>query len=131
MVTQTEAHMKIASLITALILGVIAISHAAEPPSEALAASDKLLAAISSGDYAAFVAGGDSAFKGLKQEQFNAVSAQLGPRFKKGYTATYLGELNQKGYQVTLWRLRFADGGDDSLATLSIKDGKVGGYWIK
>ena len=33
--------------------------------------------------------------------------------------------------QVTLWKLSFKDGGDDALATLSLKDGKVGGYWIK
>jgi hypothetical protein len=59
------------------------------------------------------------------------VAAQLGPRFKAGYTATYLGDLNQKGFKITLWRLRFTDGGDDALATLSLKDGKIGGFWIK
>ena len=123
--------MKILSLITAMILAALTITNAAEAPSDALAASNKLLAAISSGDYAGFVADGDAAFKGLKKEQFDAVSAQLAPRFKAGYTATYLGDLNQKGYQVTLWRLRFTAGGDDSLATLSLKDGKIGGYWIK
>ena len=114
-----------------MILGSLTITRAAEPPSDALAASSKLLAAISSGDYAAFIADGDTAFKGLKKEQFDAVSAQLAPRFKAGYTATYLGDLNQRGYQVTLWKLRFNAGGDDALATLSLKDGKVGGYWIK
>ena len=91
----------------------------------------KSLAAISSGDYAAFVADGDMAFKGIKKEQFDKVADQIGPRLKAGYEATYLGELNQGGYKVTLWRLRFSTGDDDSLATLSLKDGKVGGYWIK
>lgn len=123
--------MKIKCLITAIVLGIVSITHAAEPPSDALAASDKLLAAIHAEDYAAFVAGGDAAFKGLKKEQFDSVSAQLKPRFKSGYTATYLGELNQKGFKVTLWRLRFSDGGDDLLATLSMKNGKIGGYFIK
>jgi hypothetical protein len=123
--------MKIASLISSIIIGTLSITLAAEPPADAQAASNKLLAAISSGDYAVFVADGDAAFKGLKKEQFDAVAAQLGPRFKAGYTATYLGDLNQKGFKVTLWRLRFTDGGDDALATLSLKDGKIGGFWIK
>jgi hypothetical protein len=123
--------MKITSLVTALILSALAITHADEPSPEALAASNKLLAAISSGDYASFIADGDAAFKGLKKEQFDSVAAQLGPRFKAGYTASYLGDLNQRGFQVTLWRLRFTAGGDDALATLSLKGGKIGGYWIK
>jgi hypothetical protein len=126
-----EPHMKIASLFSAIILGTLAIAQAAGPPADAQAASNKLLAAISAADYAAFVADGDAAFKGLKKEQFDAVSAQLAPRFKAGYTATYLGDLNQSGYNVTVWRLRFADGGDDALATLSLKNGKIGGFWIK
>jgi len=122
---------KFTSLLAAILLGALACVGAAEPPSGAQAASDKLLAAIASGDYAAFVAEGDAAFKGLKKEEFDAVAAQLGPRFESGYEATYLGDLNQKGYQVTLWRLRFKAGGDDALATLSLKDGKIGGYWIR
>jgi hypothetical protein len=44
---------------------------------------------------------------------------------------TYLGDLNQGGYQVTLWRIRIKSSSDDLLATLSMKDGKVGGFWIK
>ena len=123
--------MKLTSFLAAILLGALASVGAAEPPPGAQAASDKLLAAIAAGDYASFVADGDAAFKGLRKEQFDAVAAQLGPRFKSGYEAAYLGDLNQKGYQVTLWRLRFKAGGDDALATLSLKDGKVGGYWIK
>ena len=123
--------MKLAPLLAAILLGALAGIHAAEPPPAAQTASNKLLTAIVSGDYAAFISDGDASFRGLKKEQFDAVAAQLGPRFKSGYEATYLGELNQRGYQVTLWRLRFKAGGDDFLATLSLKDGKVGGYWIK
>jgi len=93
--------------------------------------STKLLNAITSDDYAAFVADGNAAFQGLKKDQFEAVVSQIGFRLKEGYDLTYLGDLKQKGYQVTLWRIRFKSGGDDLLATLSMKDGKVGGFWIK
>ena len=123
--------MKIKSLLLITILTGCSFANATEAPADAQAESSKLLTAISSGDYVAFVADGDTAFKGLKKEQFDAVAAQIGPRLKAGCEASYLGELSQRGYRVTLWRLRFASGGDDLLATLSLKDGKIGGYWMK
>jgi len=94
--------------------------------------ASKLVSAIASDSYAAFVADGSAAFqKGLKKDQFEAVVSQLSSKLKAGYDLSYLGDLNQQGYQVTLWRIRFKSGGDDLLATLSVKDGKVGGFWIK
>jgi hypothetical protein len=52
-------------------------------------------------------------------------------RTSGGYGLTFLGELNQHGYQVFLYRLRFKDGGDDMLATMSLKDDKVAGIYFK
>jgi hypothetical protein len=119
-------------LVTAIVITTTALSlQAAEPPADAKAAVGQLLSAITTGDYPAFVANGDAAFKGLTKEAFDPVVTQLSPRFKAGYDLAYLGELKQRGYQVTLWKLAFKDGGDDALATLSFKDGKVGGFWIK
>jgi|ERR1051326_3910235 hypothetical protein len=112
-------------------LALTASALAAEPPADAKAACTKLLSAIGSGDYAAFVADGDAAFSALEKERFDSVVAQLSPRLKAGHEVTYLGELKQQGYQVTLWKLSFRDGSDDALATLSLKNGKVGGFWIK
>ena len=91
----------------------------------------KLLLAITADDYTSFVADGNAAFQGLKKDQFESVVSQIGSNLKSGYDLAYLGDLNQRGYQVTLWRIRFKNGGDDLLATLSMKDGKVGGFWIK
>ena len=59
------------------------------------------------------------------------VSKELEPRARQGYEAQYLGELNRKGYKVHLWRLKFKDGGDDALATLSVKDGKAGNFLLQ
>lgn len=123
--------MKMIPLVCVLVLGALGAVRAAEPAPEAKTQSDKLIAAIAAADYAAFVADGDAAFKGLKKEVFDAVASQLVPRFRAGCEVTYLGEMKQLGYQVTLWKLSFKDGGDDALATLSMKDGKVGGYWIR
>ena len=54
----------------------------------------------------------------------------MNARFTGGYDSSFLGELNQKGFEVYLYRLRFKDGGDDMLATPSLKDGKVGGSFF-
>ena len=90
-----------------------------------------LLTAIRADDYAAFVADGEPVFKAaLTRPMLDEVNAQFAPRIKQGYRAIYLGELNQKGYLVYLWKLSYTGGGDDSLASLSLKAGKVGGFFI-
>ena len=104
---------------------------AADSPASSQAEVTKLVSAIASDNYAAFVADGNAAFQGLKKDQFESVVSQLGSKLKAGYDLAYLGDLNQRGYLVTLWRIRFQNGGDDLLATLSMKEGKVGGFWIK
>jgi len=93
--------------------------------------SAKIIRAIQKADYNAFIANGDSAFHNLPKEQFDSVATQLAPRLKAGYEITYLGQLEQRGFHVTLWKVSFKDGQDDALATLSLKDGKVGGFWIR
>lgn len=103
----------------------------ADAPAQDQGISRAIIRAIEKSDYESFVADGDAAFKKLTKAQFESVSSQLSPRFKSGYEVTYLGELKQKGFRVTLWKLSFEDGKDDALATLSMKDGKVGRFWIK
>jgi hypothetical protein len=119
----------ILSLLTAFLFAVSVF--AAEPPAASQAEAIKLVSAIASDNYTAFVADGNAAFQGLKKDQFGSVVSQIGSNLKSGYDLNYLGDLNQRGYQVTLWRIRFKNGGDDLLATLSMQDGKVGGFWIK
>lgn len=93
---------------------------------------DKLLKAVEANDYDSFVADGTAQVKaGLTKQMLEGVSAQLAPRLKKGYDATYLGELKQSGCQVYLWKLAYKDGGDDTLARLTLKDGKVAGFLLQ
>ncbi|HEY1769631.1 MAG TPA: hypothetical protein VGG02_05195 [Chthoniobacterales bacterium] len=85
-----------------------------------------------SNNYDAFMAESDGTLKGnLSKRMLERVSKELEPRARQGYDAQYLGELNRKGYQVHLWRLKFKDGGDDALATLSVKDGKAGNFLLQ
>ena len=78
-----------------------------------------------------FVADGEAPFRQLKKEQFEAVAVKLGPKFRAGHEISYLGDLKQKGYHVTLWKVSFKDGSDDQLATLSTREGKVGGFFVR
>jgi hypothetical protein len=119
----------ILSLATAFLFAVSIF--ATEPPAASQAEATKLVSAIAFDNYAAFIADGTASFKGLKKDQFESVVSQIGSNLKSGYDLAYLGDLNQRGYQVTLWRICFKNGGDDLLATLSMKDGKVGGFSIK
>ena len=90
----------------------------------------RLLAAVEQADYDSFVADGNAAFKaGVTKQMVEGVSAQLSSRMKKGYQSFYLGQLTQQGCQVHLWKLVFKDRGDDNLAKLVLKDGKVAGFW--
>jgi hypothetical protein len=110
-----------------LVYSVCAVESSGASQSEAT----KLITAIVTDNYASFLSDGNAAFQALKKDQFEAVVTQIGSKLKAGYNLIYLGDLNQRNYQVTLWRIRFKSGGDDLLATLSMKDGKVGGFWIK
>ena len=123
--------MKTALAILSALFCNLSPAKAAEPAKEESTAFPRLVNAVVSDNLEDFIKDGEPAFQKLTQEQLSAVSAQLKPRFEKGYETSYLGELTQKGYHVTLWRIRFKDGNDDALATLSMKQGKVGGFFIR
>jgi hypothetical protein len=109
------------------------VCFAAETVEPGRAILDKLLKAIEANDYDGVVAvDGSDAFKAvLTRERLAGASAQLSPRMKQGYQCLYLGELNQHGSRVLLWKLVFKDGGDDILAKLILSDGKVAGFGLQ
>ena len=105
---------------------------AAGPEESARPVLDKLLKAVEANDYDSFVADGTAEVKAaLTKQMLEGVSAQMAPRMKKGYEAKYLGELKQSGCKVYLWKLAYKDGGDDTLARLTLKDGKVAGFLLQ
>lgn len=106
------------------------LASAAEPPEAEAALTTKLLAAIEHDDYVAFIEDGDASFRRLKQAQFDAVAERFGSKLAQHPEVTYLGELKQMGYRVTLWKISFGEDTDDALATLSTREGKVGGFWL-
>ena len=119
-----------ALIIGTLLCGLVPLQAAGEPAQADAELCARLIKAIATADHAAFIADGDAAIRQMTKERFAAVAAQLGPRLQSEHETTYLGELRQRGYHVTLWKLSFKDGTDDALASLSVKDGKVGGFFI-
>ena len=122
----------IKSAIIAAAAVLTTVSAYAEPDQTTQTIFKNLMAATVSNNYDGFIAECDAVMKAaLTKPMLEGVSKQLEPRARQGYDAQYLGELNQHGYKVNLWRLRFKDGGDDALATLSVKDGKAGGFLLR
>jgi hypothetical protein len=122
--------MKTALLIVTLSLGPFSLRAADTAQADKI--FKQLIAAQTAKDYDAFVADADDNLKvALTKARFDASSDFMNRRTLGGYEITFLGELNQHGYQVFLYRLRFKDGGDDMLGTMSLKDDKVGGIYFK
>lgn len=106
--------------------------NAAEPGTKVEGLLKRMLSAVEANDYETFVSDGNATFKAaLTKQVLEGVSALLSPRMKKGYETVYLGVLNQQGCQVHLWKVAYKDGGDDTLAKLVLKDGKVAGFWLQ
>jgi hypothetical protein len=116
----------------AMLVGGAAILPATEPSKEDAALSSKLITAIEKSDYDTFIAECDAPVKkALKKELFATTSAHFAPQFQTGYAVSYLGDLNQNGCHVTLWKISFKNHSDDALLTVVVKEGQVAGCWIK
>ena len=129
-----QAHMNrvIKPVLIAVAAVFTAVSARAEPDQATEVIFKNLMAATVSTNYDGFIAESDATLKAaLTKRMLQRVSKELEPRAKQGYDAQYLGELNRKGYMVHLWHLKFKDGGDDVLATLSVKDGKAGNFLLQ
>jgi hypothetical protein len=133
---EKETSMNAKQLITAVVYGCLLLSAslcmAADREQSVRPVLDKLLNAVAANDYADFVADGTEAFKAeVTKQVFEDVSTQIAPRLKEGYKAVYMGELEQQDHQIHLWTLEYKDGGDDTMAKLVLKDGKIAGFWLQ
>jgi hypothetical protein len=118
-------------LALAILAGGSAMLCAAEPVKEDAGLATKLITAIENADYDTFIADGEAPFRQFTKVQFDVVAALLAPKLHSGYEVSYFGDLKKQGYRLSIWKISFKDGSDDLLATLSVKEGKVGGFYIK
>lgn len=90
-----------------------------------------MMEALEENDYARFLSVGDDNFKAaLTKPLFAIAVAQVGPRLKNGWEADYFGALERQDFQINLWKISFKTG-DDLLAEMSCKDGKVSGFALR
>lgn len=130
-ITMSPLTLGLAQDVQAAVKEQVKLTQANQPEQSVQRTFASLINAIEQNNYTQFISQGNAAFKeGIKKQTFTQVSGQLAPRLKKGYSSVFLGKLNQQGYQVYLWKLTFKDGSDDILARLSLKDQKVGGFWL-
>ena len=127
--TMNQLSKTLLAVAAAVLLMIFRASAETDPPAEGI--FKNLMTATISNNYDGFIAECDDTMKAaLTKPMLEGVSKQIAPRAKDGYDPQYLGELDQHGFKVYLWRLRFKAGGDDVLATLSVKDGKAGGFYL-
>jgi hypothetical protein len=68
----------------------------------------------------------------LTQQNFEGVCGQVSSRLQKGYKTKYLTKLRKEDQMVVyLWKLEYADGKDDSLITMAVKNKKVAGILLQ
>lgn len=119
-------------LLTAFAMAPFAQAATASPGGEAdQPIVHRLLDAMGQGNYQAFVGQGTPEFAALGEAQFTQVANAIGPRLQKGYTVEHLGNLRQQGLDISVWKVSFKDQGDDLLATLNVRDGRVGGFFLR
>lgn len=89
------------------------------------------LEAIEADDFANFALLGTENFKaGLKKEWFENIVKERAPRLQNGYNVTYFGDIKRENYTVYMWKLVFADKGDEWLGEIGWKNGKMDGFKI-
>ena len=110
-----------------LMLSSTALGEAPKADSSVQKTFDNLLNAVKAKDREAFVADAtDAVKKETTPEAMDVLEKHVGSRLKGGYEATYLCQLKKGAVQVYLWKLAFKEGGDDLVALMARKDGKVG-----
>ncbi len=107
-------------------------AQSAVAPQFAETTMKSMISAIQANSLPDFVAPGDDAFQaGMTKEMLSSINQSLASRLTQGYTSMFLTKLNQQGFEVYVWKLEFKDGNDDVLVFMAVKDGKVGGFWLR
>jgi hypothetical protein len=108
------------------------VPQPAKAPEAAETTMKSMISAIQANSLPDFVAPGDEAFQaGMTKEMLSSINQSLASRLAQGYTSTFLTKLNQQGFEVYVWKLEFKDGNDDVLVFMAVKNGKVGGFWLR
>jgi hypothetical protein len=113
-------------------MAVYPVEASAALPDPPQVVMNKMLEAVKSKSYDDFLHHCDDQMRAkLTKIMFEGVSNMMGPRLRLGYKTPYLGKLRQQGAVVYLWKLELADGKDEVLVKMGIRDDKVAGFWLQ
>jgi len=125
---------------TAAATGVLAKGSESETPARPSLLCNTFLKATIAGDFSAFknacLKEGDGQMKlfsaqpGTK-EMFRRAAETIAPACGKGYELQYLTSMNQQGSEVFLWKLVPRAGQSQFLVRLTLKNGKVAGFFFQ
>jgi len=100
-------------------------------PAPATQTFNMMMDASKDDDYQAFISMGTPTFQhAISKTLFETVAADVGPREKEGFKATYLDSLKKGGMTVYVWKIEFKTG-DDTLAEMTLDNGKVAGFFLR
>lgn len=104
----------------------------AESAGEPQALFQKVLGSTLQNDYAGLISVCDQGMRDVvTPEMLEGLSRSAMPRFKSGYTASYMGYLDKQGSRIHYWKLVMKDKGDDVLMTLVVRNGLVSSFNLK
>lgn len=108
-------------------------TFAEESPKDESLILGTLLEATQNNDLQKFGSVCDETMKAaMTKETLAEVSGQISPLMKDGYKKNYMGVLNRGVVKTYYWKIDYEkDGVPDMLAELSIRDGKVAGFFIR
>jgi len=113
---------------------------ASEVPARPLSLCKTFIQAAVDGNFAAFKNAcfkeGDGQMKlfaaqPATKEMFRRASETIAPACRQGYELEYLTSMKQQGSEVFLWKLVPRAGEDQFLVRLTLKDGKVSGFFFQ
>ena len=141
----------VAMVFVALLFHMLSPKHPAPPtlaeqlsapavPARPLSLCKTLLQAAIDGDYKGFRSEcfreGDTEMKlalarAGSREAFQRASETIAPLCREGYELRFLTNMQQQGSDVYLWKLIPAVGRDQFLVRLTMKNGKISGFFFQ
>lgn len=92
--------------------------------------AERVLKALATDDYTAFVAHADRNVQRFPRADFHALTERHAARLRSGHTLQPLDQRWRGSVHLCRWKVRFNDGSPDAVLMLGLKEGKVATFAI-
>jgi hypothetical protein len=101
-----------------------------DPRKQSADVAARVLEAVKTRDYQAFVALGDKGVRKIEAEDFQSLVQRHASRLRLGHELQPLDERWRGTVLVSRWRLIFKDGSPNAILTLGVREGRVATFVI-